>query len=68
MFTGDKAEVINPNRVHEGLKKGAFVCLSVYVTEKEREGQRPDPIFQLNSQYTHSEAILPRAASVIQSG
>lgn len=29
MFTGDKAEVINPNRVHEGLNKGAFVCWRV---------------------------------------
>lgn len=29
MFTGDKAEVINPNRVHEGPNKRAFVCLSV---------------------------------------
>lgn len=39
MFTGDKAEVINPNRVHEGLNKEDFVCpsvcKSVYVTETE---------------------------------
>lgn len=32
MLTGDKAEVINPNRVYEGLNKRAFVCLSVNVT------------------------------------
>lgn len=29
MFTGEKAEVINPNGVHEGLNKGAFVCSRV---------------------------------------